>query len=95
MKFREIDYEYLVEFSIRRKVLMKEHDCCRRCIFRYGHFPRSVAIRVKLLVQHLFVLYDREIYGILARLQEIITLNNFCTVHRRWCLDYEINLWRY
>ena len=26
MKVREIDDEYLVEFSIRRKVLMKEHS---------------------------------------------------------------------
>lgn len=94
MKFREIG-EYLVELSFRRKVLMTEHGSGPWCFFRYSHFPWSVSIRVKLLLQHLFALYDREIYGILARLQEVITLNNFCAVYRRWSSDYETNLWWY
>jgi len=95
MKFREKDDEYLVEFRFRRKVLMKEHGSGPHCFFRYGHFPWNDAIRVQLLVQNLFVLYAREMYGILARIREVITLNNFCAVYRRWKLHYEINLWRY
>lgn len=74
---------------------MTEHGIGPRCFFRYGHFPWSGAIRVKMLVQHLFVLCDRENYGILAGLREVITLNNFCAVYRSWSLDYEINLWWY
>ena len=95
MKFREIDDEYLVELSFRRKVLTTEHGSGPWCFFRYGQFPWSGTIRVKFLLLHLFALYDKEIYGILARLREVITLNNFCAVYRRWSLDYEINLWWY
>jgi len=95
MKFREIDDEYLVEFSFRRKVLMKEHGSGPQCFFRYSHLSWSGAVRVQLLVLHLFVLYEREMYGVLARLRAVITLNNFCAIYRRWGLDYEINLWWY
>jgi len=95
MKFRETDDECLMELSLRRKVLMKEHGSGPWCFFRCDHFPWSGAIRVKLLLQHLFALYDREIYGILTWLRESITLNNFCAVYRRGSLDYEINLWWY
>jgi hypothetical protein len=91
MKFRETDDEYLVELSFRRKDLMKEHGSGSWCFFRYGHFPWSGAKCVKLLLQHLFALHYREIYGILSLLWEVITLNNFCAVYRRWRLEYEIN----
>jgi hypothetical protein len=93
MKFRENNDYFELRFC--RKVLMTEHGSGPRCFFSNGRFPWSGAIHVKLLVQHLFALYDRENYGILARLREVITLNNFCAVYRSWSLDYEINLWWY
>jgi hypothetical protein len=95
MKFRVKDDEYLAELSFRRKVLMTEQGSGPRCFFGCGHFLWGVAVRVKMPLQHLFALYDGEIYGILARLREVIRINNFCAVYRRWSLDYEINLWWY